>query len=64
MAAAERPFKFLTNEEFNRLSQTEKLDYLAGVVATLDESTHSLKIFRDAKAKSKPKPQLKDKSSG
>ena len=59
MAAAERTFKFLTNEEFNRLSQKDKLDYLASAVSMLNESTNSLKIFRDARTRPKLKPKPK-----
>ena len=58
MAKAE-PFKFLTNDEFNRLGQAEKLAYLASAVASLDERTNSrVKIF--AADPSKPKRKKRD----
>ena len=56
MADEEQPFKFLTNEEFNRLSQTDKMNYLAGAVAALNERTNSrVRLFAPSKTRPKPK---------
>ena len=46
---AEEKFRFLTSEEFNKLQQSEKLDYLARAVAALEERRGGWQqLFSDA----------------
>ena len=56
MADEDRPFKLLTNEEYNRLSRIDKMNYLASAVAIMKDRTNSrASLFAPSKTKPKPK---------
>jgi len=56
MAEENRPFKLLTNEEYNRLSRVDKVNYLADAVGIMKDRTNSrARLFAPSRTKLKPK---------
>ena len=42
MADAKPPFRFLTTEEFNRLTQAEKIAYIGNALVAINEQTTTI----------------------
>ena len=49
MAQGKEAFQFLSNEEFNKLPQADKLAYLAAAVSMLSElTTGTMRLFAES----------------
>jgi hypothetical protein len=54
---AEGSFTFLTKEEFERLSQADKIAYIDRAVQALQIPAHSPDIFRDEETPPEPRTE-------